>query len=114
MNGDVIRALGYDPHDVLHVDGGDGTVLASGDAFISDPTCGGGWPDVPSSSTWRGTPWRTRASASVCPCAWSSTSPTAADESALDWPSVVDASARVLGEWVAEHADGEDGLGTRQ
>ena len=29
-----------------------------------------------------------------------------ADESALDWPSVVDASARVLGSWVAEHSEG--------
>ena len=33
----------------------------------------------------------------------------AADESALDWPAVVDASARVLGEWVAEHAGRSDG-----
>jgi adenosylhomocysteine nucleosidase len=28
-----------------------------------------------------------------------------ADASALDWPAVVDASARVLGEWVADHAE---------
>ena len=28
-----------------------------------------------------------------------------ADASALDWPAVVDASPRVLGEWVADHAE---------
>ncbi len=27
-----------------------------------------------------------------------------ADESALDWPSLVDASARALGAWLATHA----------
>ena len=36
INGDAIRALGYDPLDVLAVDGGDGTVLASGDVFVTD------------------------------------------------------------------------------
>ena len=28
----------------------------------------------------------------------------AADESALDWPAMVEASAVVLGEWLREHA----------
>ena len=27
-----------------------------------------------------------------------------ADESALDWPAMVDRSARALGDWLAEHA----------
>ena len=36
INGDAIRALGYDPVDVLAVDGGDGSVLASGDVFVTD------------------------------------------------------------------------------
>ena len=36
INGDAIRSLGYDPADTLDLDGGDGTVLASGDVFVAD------------------------------------------------------------------------------
>lgn len=37
MNADAIRSLGYDPQERLELDGGDGSVLATGDTFVTDP-----------------------------------------------------------------------------
>ncbi len=37
INATAIRAIGLDPQESLQIDGGDGTVLASGDVFVTDP-----------------------------------------------------------------------------
>src|SRR3954454_19483882 len=37
LSAEAIRALGYDPEERLVLEGGDGTVLASGDVFVTDP-----------------------------------------------------------------------------
>ena len=108
MNGDVIRALGYDPRDVLHVEGGDGTVLASGDAFVSDPEVRQGLAGRAQLVDMEG-----YAVAYACQRLGVRVRlvkhvSDGADASALDWPAVVDASARVLGEWVAQHAGAEE------
>ncbi len=106
MNGDVIRSLGYDPQDVLHVEHGDGTALASGDAFISDPEVRRQLAERAQLVDMEG-----YAVAYAChrlgvPVRLVKHVSDGADESALDWPSVVDVSARVLGNWVAEHSEG--------
>lgn len=102
MNADAIRALGYDPADTLDVPDGDGTVLASGDVFVTDPAVRDrlaarahlvdmeGYGVVYACRRF-GVPVRLVKHVSD-----------AADESALDWPAQVDASASVLGRWLAE------------
>jgi nucleoside phosphorylase len=103
VNGDVIRSLGYDPQEVVDLEGGDGTVLASGDAFISDPDARRRLAERAHLVDMEG-----YAVAYVCRrlavrVRLVKHISDRADASALDWPSVVDASARVLGEWVAKH-----------
>jgi nucleoside phosphorylase len=76
MNGDAIRALGYDPREVLHVERGDGTVPASGDVFFSDPDARRRLAERAQLVDMEG-----YAVAYVCqrlgvPCGWSSTSRT--------------------------------------
>lgn len=101
INGDAIRALGYDPRDELTVDGGDGTVLASGDVFVTDPAVRARLAEraaivdmeaygVVLACQQLGVPVRLVKHVSD-----------AADDSAFDWPAVVDASARALGAWLA-------------
>lgn len=100
VNAEVIRALGVDPRESLDVEGGDGTVLASGDVFVTDPVTRAKLAEraqlvdmeayaVVYACREFGVPVRVVKHVSD-----------AADESALDWPARVDASARVLGEWV--------------
>jgi adenosylhomocysteine nucleosidase len=106
INGDAIRSLGYDPADTLDLEGGDGTVLASGDVFVVDP-------DVRRRLAARADLVDMEGYAVVFACQRLGVPvrlvkhvSDRADDSALDWPSRVDGSARVLGHWVAHHAAG--------
>ena len=103
MNAEAIRALGYDPEERLVVDGGDGTVLASGDVFVTDPA-------VRSALARRADLVDMEGYAVVYACRRMGVAVRLvkhvsdnADASALDWPRLVDHSARVLGEWLEEH-----------
>src|SRR5690606_33997763 len=101
MNGDAVRALGYDPQERLRV--GDGaTVLATGDVFVTDP-------EVRAALARRAHLVDMEGYA----VAWTARSfgvdvrlvkhvSDQADESAMSWPDVVDASARVLGRWLSD------------
>ncbi len=103
MNADAIRALGYDPQERLEVEGGDETVLASGDVFVTDPAVRSvlaaqahlvdmeGYAVV-YACRQMGVPVRLVKHVSDN-----------ADESAHDWPDVVAASAAALGEWLREN-----------
>ncbi|NIK60327.1 nucleosidase [Kribbella shirazensis] len=104
VNAEAIRAIGLDPRDELAVDGGDGTVLASGDVFVTDP-------DVRARLAERAHLVDMEAYGVVYACREYGVPvrvvkhvSDSADESALDWPALVDASAKVLGEWVSENA----------
>ncbi|TCO23404.1 adenosylhomocysteine nucleosidase [Kribbella steppae] len=103
INADAVRALGIDPQETLQVDGGDGTVLASGDVFVTDPVVRARLAErahlvdmeaygVVYACREYGVPVRVVKHVSD-----------SADESALDWPALVDASAKVLGEWVTAY-----------
>jgi adenosylhomocysteine nucleosidase len=103
VNADAIRAIGLDPQDELRVDGGDGTVLASGDVFVTDPVVRERLAErahlvdmeaygVVYACREYGVPVRVVKHVSD-----------SADEAALDWPALVDASAKALGEWVSEY-----------
>ncbi|TDO49989.1 adenosylhomocysteine nucleosidase [Kribbella sp. VKM Ac-2527] len=100
LNADAIRAIGLDPMESLPIDGGDGTVLASGDVFVTDPAIRARLAEradlvdmeaygVAFACRQFGVPVRLVKHVSD-----------AADEAAMDWPALVDASAKVLGEWV--------------
>jgi nucleoside phosphorylase len=103
INGDAIRALGFDPEERIEIAGGDGSVLASGDVFVIDPAVRlrlGERADLVDMEGY--------AVAYACrrlgvPVRLVKHVSDVADVSALDWPMVVDASARALGDWVAHH-----------
>jgi adenosylhomocysteine nucleosidase len=103
VNAEAVRAIGLDPQDELHIEGGDGTVLASGDVFVTDPLVRQRLAErahlvdmeaygVVYACREYGVPVRVVKHVSD-----------SADEAALDWPALVDASAKVLGEWVSNY-----------
>lgn len=98
LSADAIRALGYDPHERLEV-GESGVVLATGDVFVSDPLVrdrlaqGAHLVDMEGYAVaWAARELRVgvRLVKHVSD---------AADERAMDWPSLVERSALALGEW---------------
>ena len=106
INGDAIRSLGYDPADTLHLDGGDGTVLASGDVFVVDAVVRQRLAARADLVDMEGYAVVFACQRLRVPVRLVKHVSDRADDSALDWPSRVDASARVLGDWVAHHAAG--------
>jgi nucleoside phosphorylase len=100
MNGDAIRALGYDPLDRLVV-GGSETVLASGDVFVTDPEVRSRLASYAHLVDMEGYAVAYAARHLGVPVTLVKHVSDNADESALDWASVVSVSARALGEWLA-------------
>jgi adenosylhomocysteine nucleosidase len=103
MNAEAIRALGYDPEERLVLGDGDGTVLASGDVFVTDPA-------VRAALARRADLVDMEGYAVVYACRRMGVDVRLvkhvsdnADAAALDWPRLVDRSARVLGAWLEEH-----------
>lgn len=104
INGDAIRALGHDPQERLEVAGGDGSVLASGDVFVTDPAIRRRLASLAHLVDMEGYGVAFACREAGVPVRLVKHVSDNADESALDWPSRVDASALVLGEWlVAEY-----------
>lgn len=103
MSADAIRALGYDPEERLGLEGGDGTVLASGDVFVTDVAVRDALAlraDLVDMEGYAVAYACRRMEVGVRLVKHVSDS---ADASALDWPRLVDHSARVLGRWLEEH-----------
>lgn len=103
MNADAVRALGYDPQERLTLDGGDGTVLASGDVFVTDPAMRSVLAKEAHLVDMEG-----YAVAYACrqmgfPVRLVKHVSDNVDESALDWPDLVAASAEALGGWLSDH-----------
>jgi adenosylhomocysteine nucleosidase len=103
INGDAIRALGYDPEDELAIDGGDGIVLASGDVFVTDPAVRAHLAERAHVVDMEGYGVVFAARRLGVPVQLIKHVSDAADEGANDWATVVEASAVVLGDWLAEH-----------
>lgn len=103
MNADAIRALGYDPQERIEVVDGDATVLASGDVFVTDPAVRAALALRADLVDMEGYAVAFACRALGVPVRLVKHVSDNADESALDWPDLVEASARVLGEWLAEH-----------
>lgn len=100
INADAIRAIGYDPEELLEVPGGDGLTLATGDRFVTDPVVRDRLAARADLVDMEGYAVVYACRAFGVPVRLVKHVSDAADESALDWPSVVDASARVLGDWL--------------
>ena len=100
INGDAIRALGYDPEDVLEVDGGDGTVLASGDVFVADPVVRARLAERAHLVDMEGYGVVYACRRLGVPVRLIKHVSDAADEGANDWPALVEDSAVALGEWL--------------
>ena len=99
VNADVIRGLGYDPEERLHVGDGD-IVLASGDMFVTEAAVRERLAAQAHLVDMEGYAVAYAAHAFGVPVRLVKHVSDAADEGAFDWPALVDASARVLGEWL--------------
>ena len=98
-----IRALGYDVSDELSLPGGDGSVLATGDRFVSDPVVRDGLATRASLVDMEGYAIARTAQAFGVPVRLAKVVSDGADETAMDWPTAVEACAVRLGEWLRTH-----------
>lgn len=98
ISADLIRSLGHDPQELLVVGESD-VVLATGTSSSAIRSSATPSPSVRTSSTWRGYAVAWAAREVGVPVRLVKHVSDAADESAMDWPSMVEASAVVLGEW---------------
>ena len=96
----AIRALGYDPQERLTVDDGDDTVLATGDVFVTDPVVRDALAERADLVDMEGYAVVYACRHYDVPVRLVKHVSDGADETAFDWPSVVAASARALGEWL--------------
>jgi adenosylhomocysteine nucleosidase len=99
MNADAVRALGYDPREVLSV-GTSEVVLASGDVFVTDPAVRQALAARAHLVDMEGYAVAFACAAFGVPVRLVKHVSDNADETAMDWPALVDRSARVLGDWV--------------
>jgi adenosylhomocysteine nucleosidase len=100
VNADVLRSLGYDPGERIVV-GSDPMVLASGDVFVADPDLRDRLAGHSTLVDMEGFAVAYACAAFEIPCRLVKHVSDNAGEDALDWPTLVDRSARVLGEWVS-------------
>lgn len=101
----AIRALGADPEDRLDLGNGDGTVLASGDLFVTDPAIRAQLAtraDLVDMEAYGVALACHRLGVRVELVKHVSDN---ADQGALDWPALVEASAKVLGRWLDERLE---------
>lgn len=102
LSADLVRALGYDPEERLEV-GPSELVLATGDVFVTDPAVRDQLAQRAHLVDMEGyaVAWASRSFG--VPVRLVKHVSDAADETAMDWPSVVEASAVALGAWLQEN-----------
>lgn len=106
ISAEAIRGLGHDPRELLVVPGGSDVVLASGDVFVTDPSVRDELATRAQLVDMEG-----YAVAYACEAFGARVElikhvSDNADEGAFDWPTLVDASAKVLGIWVRDRVGG--------
>lgn len=102
ISADALRTLGYDPRDELVLAGGDDTVLASGDTFVTDPAVRDRLAARADLVDMEGYAVAFACQALGVPVRLIKHVSDRADEAAMAWPDLVDASARVLGDFLAD------------
>lgn len=105
INADAIRSLGYDPQERLELTGGGETVLATGDVFVTDPEVRAALAARAHLVDMEGYAVAFACRAVRVPVHLVKHVSDNADDSALEWPDRVSASARALGEWLETHLD---------
>jgi adenosylhomocysteine nucleosidase len=100
LSADAVRALGYDPRERLELPTGDATVLASGDVFVTDPEVRARLAERAHLVDMEGYAVAFAALRFGARVELAKHVSDNADAAALDWPELVDASARALGNWV--------------
>lgn len=102
INADAVRALGYDPRERIRC--GEGrTVLASGDVFVTEPEVRTRLAEQADLVDMEGYAVAYVAELFGVRARLVKHVSDQADEGALDWPARVDASARVLSQWLTGH-----------
>lgn len=96
-----LRAMGYPVVDRWEIDGGDGAVLASGDTFVADPVRRAQLAARADLVDMEACAVAQVSAEFEMPCRFVKVVSDGADENSLDWPSLVDAAARQLGDWLA-------------
>lgn len=99
LNADAIRALGYDPRERLRCGPGD-LVLATGDVFVTDPVVRTRLALDADLVDMEGYAVVYAAQQLGVPVRLVKHVSDRADERAMDWPTLVDHSARALGRWL--------------
>lgn len=99
MSADALRAFGYDPRERL-VLGGSPIVLASGDVFVSDPALRSRLAVDHHLVDMEGYAVAYACQELGVPLRMIKHVSDQADEAAMDWPTLVDRSARELADWV--------------
>ena len=93
-----LRAMGYPIVDRWVVPDGDGSVLASGDTFVADPVRRASLARQADLVDMEGCAVTYVAAAFDVRCQLVKVVSDGADEQAMDWPSLVDGAARLLGD----------------
>jgi nucleoside phosphorylase len=102
LSADVLRQLGLDPHEWLSLPA-DGVRLATGDLFVTDPVARSALAQVADLVDMEGYAVAWAARQAGVPVRLVKHVSDKADESSMDWPQLVDVSARALGRWLADH-----------
>lgn len=103
INADAVRLLGYDPQERLEIGPGE-TVLATGDVFVTDPAVRARLAEQAHLVDMEGYAVAYAARAFGVPVRLVKHVSDNADAGAMDWPALVDASARELGAWLEAHS----------
>ncbi|MDH2415707.1 nucleosidase [Nocardioides sp. CER19] len=102
LSAGLLRQLGVDPQEWLDLPA-DGLRLATGDLFVTDPVVRAGLAAVADLVDMEGYAVAWAAQQAGVPVRLVKHVSDRADEASMDWPQLVDVSARALGAWLADH-----------
>ena len=102
ISSEILKSLGHPVQDVVQIDDGDGSVLATGDSFVSDAEIRDALSARADLVDMEGFAVVYAARRMGARCRLVKHVSDRADDSALDWPKQVDRSARELARWLVE------------
>lgn len=101
LSAEAIRALGHEAVDEIEIVGGDGSTLATGDLFVTDPAVRDRIAARADLVDMEGFAVARACAVFDVPVRLVKVVSDTADDTALDWPAVVDRCARQLGDWLS-------------
>lgn len=100
LSAHLVRALGFDPQETLWLPDGDGSVLATGDLFVTETQTRDRLAERAHLVDMEGYAVAFACQRKDVPVRLVKYVSDAADERSMDWPSLVDACAAELGRWL--------------